>query len=147
MRELESKEVVAIVDLARWRGPTRPRNDRRADVAFARASRWATVLLHEQSASLVTAVLVGHDGHRGAVCCVGVALDRRGVGHGWNPTAAAEDWPRAPGGCERDWRMCDDNAGAMGSYAALGHSDQHGRVPGRRLDDRAPSVRSGRLPR
>ena len=54
-----------LVDLWTRCGLVRPWNDARADIARARASGCAVIFVGRESGSIVAAVMVGDDGHRG----------------------------------------------------------------------------------
>ena len=70
VRPIEDRDVEAVVALWQRCELTRPWNDPRADIAFARAMPTAELLL-EDAGALQGAVMVGHDGHRGTVYYLG----------------------------------------------------------------------------
>lgn len=67
-------------------------NDPAADFRFAQAGVASAVLVGEQDAAIVGAVMVGHDGHRGWLYYLAAAPDRRGQGIGRSMVDAAERW-------------------------------------------------------
>jgi GNAT superfamily N-acetyltransferase len=83
------KEVIAL-----WarRGLTRPWNDAAKDIAFARAGASSDVLVARLDGNVAASVMVGHDGHRGAVYYVSVDPALQGRGYGRQTMAAAEAW-------------------------------------------------------
>ena len=72
-------DVDAIVALWTRCDLTRPWNDARADIALARSSANATILVGRTQGKIAAAVMVGHDGHRGWVYYVAVDPDLRGT--------------------------------------------------------------------
>lgn len=130
----DEAEVVAV-----WRlcGLTRPWNDPHADFRVALDSGSAGVLLVREGVALGGAVMVGFDGHRGWVYYLAVAPELRGQGLGRALMAAAEDWLRARGAPKIQLMVREDNASALGFYAALGLERQPVVTLGRFLGERA----------
>jgi ribosomal protein S18 acetylase RimI-like enzyme len=136
IRAIGDDDVAAVVALWRRCGLTRPWNDPAQDIALARATPHAEVLVLEEAAGLAGAVMVGHDGHRGAVYYLGVDPDRVASGRGRALMTAAEDWLRARGVWKLNLLVRAGNAPVIGFYEALGYGDQDCRVMGKRLDGR-----------
>ncbi len=90
-------ELEAVVALWERCGLTRPWNDPRADIALARRSSGAEVLVGQIDDRLVATVMVGCDGHRGCVYYLAVDPEARLNGLGRRMMAAAEDWLRSRG--------------------------------------------------
>ncbi|MCC2112977.1 MAG: GNAT family N-acetyltransferase, partial [Hyphomicrobiales bacterium] len=65
--EITDDDVEAVVSLWRRAGLVRPWNDPVRDVAFARNSGHAALLVgrEPEAEAIVASVMVGHDGHRG----------------------------------------------------------------------------------
>lgn len=124
--------------IALWQvcGLTRPWNDPAQDIAFARKGPDSDVLVHVENECVIAAVMVGHDGHRGAVYYAGVHPYHQRTGLGRAMMEAAEDWLRARGVWKLNLMVRDSNDQAAGFYASLGYEDQHCRVMGKRLDGR-----------
>ncbi len=137
VRAMADADGAAVRGIWERAGLTRPWNDAAADIAFARATATADVLVLESAGSLVGAVMVGYDGHRGTVYYLGVDPEARGSGHGRALMEAAEAWLRAKGVWKLNLLVRDGNAAALGFYQRLGYGDQECRVLGRRLDGRA----------
>ncbi len=78
-------------------GLTRPWNDPRADIAFARKSANTAILVAKRDGALCASVMAGHDGHRGWLYYVAVDPDQQRTGLGRRMTQAAEDWLRQRG--------------------------------------------------
>jgi hypothetical protein len=137
IRPLRDDEIAEVVGLWARCGLTRPWNDPEEDIALARATPHAAVLVLAEPDGLAGAVMVGHDGHRGAVYYLGVDPARVGQGRGRALMRAAEDWLRTHGVWKLNLLVREGNAAVLGFYAALGYGDQACRVLGKRLDGRA----------
>jgi hypothetical protein len=120
-RAIEDRDVNAVVDLWAAAGLTRPHNDPRRDIAFARAAPSSDVLVGEAEGRIVASVMVGHDGHRGTVYYVSVDPDCRGLGYGRRVMTAAEDWLKAQGVWKLNLLIREDNTPVQGFYGALGY--------------------------
>jgi ribosomal protein S18 acetylase RimI-like enzyme len=77
--------------------------------------------------------MVGHDGHRGWVYYLGVRAEARARGHGRAMMRACEAWLAARGVPKLNVMLRDDNAEAVGFYAALGYGRDEVVVLSRRL--------------
>ena len=67
IRPLQQGEEETVIALWEACGLTRPWNDPRRDLDFARGKTASTVLVGRLDGRLVASVMVGHDGHRGAL--------------------------------------------------------------------------------
>lgn len=123
----------ALVALWEACGLTRPWNDAAADIAFARGGPASDVLVIEREGRIAASVMVGHDGHRGAVYCVAVDPALRGTGLGRAIMAAAEGWLRERGVWKLNLMVRTGNEGATGFYAALGYGTDAVSVMSKRL--------------
>ncbi len=137
IREIEDEDVDAVIAVWQRAGLTRPWNDPHEDIAFARRTPTATLLVLVSDDGIVGAVMVGHDGHRGTVYYLGVDPVQRGAGGGRALMEAAEAWLRARGIWKLNLLVRESNDAVLGFYATLGYGDQECRVLGRRLDGRA----------
>ncbi len=144
VRAITTADVDAVVALWERAGLTRPWNDPYQDIAFARATEHAGVLVLAEEGALVGAVMVGHDGHRGTVYYLGVEPACARSGRGRTLMAAAEDWLRTRGVWKMNILVRESNAPVLGFYEALGYADQQCRVVGKRLDGRADHTPLGR---
>lgn len=126
LREGEEEAVAALWDAC---GLTRPWNPPARDIAFARATPTADILVAEDTAAgngaLFASVLCGHEGHRGWMYYVAVHPDRQGSGLGKRMVKAAEDWLAAQGCWKVMLMVRRENATVQDFYAGLGyeHSD------------------------
>ena len=129
-----SADADAIVALWQACGLTRPWNDPHADFAQAIANPTSTVLLARDADTLIGAVMVGFDGHRGWIYYLGVIPARQRQRLGVTLMAAAEDWLRACGAPKLQLMVRNDNQPALDFYAALGLELQPVVTLGKRLD-------------
>ena len=136
---ITDEDVAKIVALWERCGLTRPWNDPAADIALARRSPDATVLVGRVAGEIVGSVMVGHDGHRGWVYYVSVDPDHRGSGHGRAIMAAAEDWLRERGVPKLQLLVRRANAKVQAFYETLDYAEQATIVFGKWLDGRDPT--------
>lgn len=122
-RSAEDRDTEALVSLWEACGLTRPWNDPLKDIAFARSGPSSDVLVGETEGAIIASVMVGHDGHRGAVYYVSVAPAWRGEGLGREVMRAAENWLRARGVWKLNLLVRKTNAGVIGFYEGLGYKD------------------------
>jgi len=130
-------DVDAVVQLWIDCDLTRPWNDARADIAQARRSGCADILVARASAGRVLATaMVGDDGHRGWLYYVAVVPDLQGSGLGRRMIAAAEDWMRARGIAKSQLIIRATNTKVRGFYESLGYAEQPRVLMARWLDGR-----------
>ncbi len=130
-REDDTDALVALWDAC---GLTRAWNDPRKDIEFARGGTASDVLVGTVDGVVVVSVMVGHDGHRGAVYYVAVAPERQGTGLGRAVMAAAGDWLKARGVWKLNLMVRRENSGAIGFYEGLGYEESEVVVLAKRLD-------------
>jgi ribosomal protein S18 acetylase RimI-like enzyme len=118
---------------------TRPWNDPKADLARARKGPASTVLVGRDDKSILAAVMVGHDGHRGWLYYVAVDPDHRKNGHGRAIVTAAEDWLRARGIEKLQMMVRPDNSHARAFYETLDFDEQIRITYAKWLDGREPT--------
>jgi len=120
IQDLDVEQVVAVWHAA---GVTRPWNDPRKDIAYARRDTHSTILVAARGDQVVATVMVGEDGHRGWAYYLAVdpACQRSGLGR--TMMAAAEDWLRARGIWKVQLLVREDNAPVKEFYDRLGYSD------------------------
>ena len=132
-------DVAKVIALWERCGLTRPWNDPAADIALARRSPDATVLVGRVAGEIVGSVMVGHDGHRGWVYYVSVDPDHHGRGHGRAIMTAAEDWLRQAGIAKLQLLVRRDNAKASAFYETIGYDEAQVAVFAKWLDGREPA--------
>lgn len=129
MIDADLENVVAL-----WTdcGLTRPWNDPRRDIDFARGKPNSEILLGYEGDALVSSVLVGHDGHRGWLYYVAVAPGLQGRGIGKATVGAAETWLKERGVWAVNLNIRTENTKVRAFYAALGYEMRDVIVMGRR---------------
>ena len=120
-RSMGDGDVEEIIALWQRCGLTRPWNDAARDIAFARANANSDVLMACLDGDVTASVMVGHDGHRGAVYYVSVDPALQGRGFGRQTMAAAEAWFDARGVWKLNLLLRADNQKVRGFYEALGY--------------------------
>jgi ribosomal protein S18 acetylase RimI-like enzyme len=120
-RSVTDGDVDEVIALWVRCGLTRPWNDAVKDIAFARAGPNSDVLMACLDGDVAASVMVGHDGHRGAVYYVSVDPALQGRGFGRQTMAAAEAWFHERGVWKINLLLRADNAKVRGFYEALGY--------------------------
>ena len=120
-RPVTDGDIDEVVALWVRCGLTRPWNDAVKDIAFARAGTNSDVLLACLDGDVAASVMLGHDGHRGAVYYVSVDPALQGRGFGRQTMAAAEAWFHQRGVWKINLLLRADNAKVRGFYEALGY--------------------------
>jgi ribosomal protein S18 acetylase RimI-like enzyme len=120
-RDMEDRDVEAVIALWQACGLTRPWNDPRKDIAFARQGNASTILVGEEGSTLVASAMVGHDGHRGMLYYVAVAPAHQGQGIGKRAVKAAEAWLGRQGVWKINLLVRSENDKVRGFYEALGY--------------------------
>src|SRR5690606_23882531 len=134
IRTMNAADIPAVTALWHACGLTRPWNDAEQDIRFALAGPSSTGLLGEIRGAIMSALLVGHDGHRGSVYYVGVHPNCRNLGFGKQIMNAAEDWLRAQNVWKLNLLVRQGNVDAVHFYQMLGFTDQQNISLGKRLD-------------
>ena len=108
--------------IALWQacGLTREWNDPVKDFDFALASATSTILVHEIADKIVATVMVGHDGHRGAIYYLAVSPKHQKNGLGKAAVVAAEDFLKELGVWKINLMIRDENASMQEFYKANG---------------------------
>lgn len=120
-RPATDRDVGALVALWTVCGLTRAWNDPLRDIAFARAGPTSEMLVGAHDGAIVASVMVGHDGHRGAVYYLAVDPAWQGRKLGQLAMAAAEDWLKARGVWKLNLMVRRENARVAGFYERLGY--------------------------
>ncbi|WP_104162486.1 GNAT family acetyltransferase [Cryobacterium sp. N22] len=127
-------DLEAVTTLWEDAGLTRPWNPPATDLRRALDGTTSTVLGAFRDGRLVGTVMVGHDGHRGWVYYLAVAVDERGTGQGRRLMAAAEAWLVERGAVKLQLMVREANTAVTGFYDRLGYADADVRVLAKRLD-------------
>nr|WP_188609252.1 GNAT family acetyltransferase [Chelatococcus reniformis] len=146
MRPGEEEAVIAVWQAA---GLLRPWNDPMADIAFCQASGHGAVLVLPGAdggpGAIAAAVMVGHDGHRGAVYYVAVDPGRRRAGLGRALMAGAEAWLKTRGVWKLNLLVRADNRQVVRFYEAIGMAEGE-RIYMEKWLDPAPKGDAGSAP-
>ncbi len=137
--EAADADIDAVVALWLACGLTRPWNDPRADIDFARKGPNSTILVGRCRGEIVASVMVGHDGHRGWFYYLSVTPDMQKHGLGRVMVEAAEQWLLARGIVKAMLMVRPENTGVQRFYEKLGYFDQPRTVMARWLDGRDPT--------
>jgi ribosomal protein S18 acetylase RimI-like enzyme len=133
-RELQDVNLESVVSLWKACELIRPWNDPYKDIQFARGSAASAVLVGLLEDRLVASVMVGHDGHRGALYYLAVDPAFRKRGFGKATVAAAEAWLRERGVWKINLMVRSENEKAGRFYERLGYEVNPVISFGRRLD-------------
>lgn len=123
IQHIQEDDIPGVVDLWQASGILRPWNDPLKDIAFARTSPQATVLVGRSRDRLVATTMVGEDGHRGWVYYVAThpAFQRQGIAR--QMMSAAEAWLQRRGVWKMQLLIRAENLAARGFYEKLGFGD------------------------
>ena len=123
----------------------KPWNDPDQDIALARETPSAEILIGEHDGKLAATVLVGHDGHRGYVYYLAVDPALRGEGFGTAIMRAAEAWLIERKVPKLQLLVRETNLEVKNFYAAIGYQPNPCHIMQRWLDGRAaPAIDTGR---
>ena len=139
IEDLAEQDIESVVALWTRCGLLREWNDPRADIALARSSPNATILVARVDGAIVGAVMVGHDGHRGWFYYLGIDPQMQGRGYGRLVTEAGEHWLSARGIAKVMLMVRQDNAAVHAFYQSLGYFDQPRAVFAKWLNGQPPS--------
>lgn len=118
LTEAEIPPAAALWEAA---GLTRPWNDPIADARRALAGPASTILAARRDGVLVGTVMTGHDGHRGWVYYLAVAVNAQRGGIARQLMAAAEHWCAVAGVPRLNLMVRAGNTGVLGFYDRLGY--------------------------
>ena len=121
IRSFAEADEEAVIRLWERCGLTRPWNDPRKDIAFARGKANSEILVGLSKARLVSSIMVGHDGHRGSFYYVAVdaKFQRRGIGTA--TIRAGEQWLKERGVWKVNLLVRQDNIDVKAFYEELGY--------------------------
>jgi len=115
-------EEAAVIGLWGACGLTRPWNEPRRDLDFARGKMSSEILVAERNDRIIATVMAGHDGHRGTIYYLAVDPSEQGNGLGRQGVAAAESWLKARGVWKVNLLVRSENAKVLGFYQILGYA-------------------------
>lgn len=136
IRPITDDDVESVVALWEACGLTRPWNDPRDDIARARGSMEAVILVAERDGAAVGTVMVGHDGHRAWMYYVAVSPGLQGTGLGRRLVKAAEVWAAATGMQKMHLLIRPENGKVRGFYESIGYAEQPRVMMAKWLDGR-----------
>jgi ribosomal protein S18 acetylase RimI-like enzyme len=120
-REIADKDIQKVIALWAKCGLTRVWNDPVTDIGFARRGETSAILVWEIDGRIAASVMVGHDGHRGALYYVAVDPDFRKQGLGREVVMEAEKWLTERGCWKINLMVRDDNDEARGFWEKMGY--------------------------
>ena len=135
IRQFEDRDIDDVVGLWTRAGLVQSHNDPVRDIQFAMTGPASTILLGHVNGSLVGAVMVGHDGHRGTVYYLGVDPDRQKNGLGAKMLNAAEDWLRKKGVWKLNLLIRANNHQVRDFYLKCGYVEEKRIAMARRIDN------------
>ena len=123
IRTLRETDISAVITLWNDCALTRPWNDPEKDIRFALEGATSTILIGEEQGQTIASVMVGHDGHRGAIYYLAVSpsQQRKGLGRAMHNAAVA--WLQEQGVWKINLMVRSENAGVRGFYESLGYSE------------------------
>jgi ribosomal protein S18 acetylase RimI-like enzyme len=134
IRAIRDEDVESVVTLWHSAGLTRPWNDPRKDIEFARKGQHSTVLVMTRQGAIAATAMVGEDGHRGWVYYVATDPRRQRTGLGKAMMSAAEDWLAKRGIWKVQLMVRGNNADVHEFYRRLGYEPSDVLVFQKRLD-------------
>ena len=125
IRQFNPADESAVIALWNECGLTRPWNDPAKDIAFAISGPSSTILILEDTGHILGAVMVGHDGHRGALYYFAIKPSQQGQGLARKLHEAAESWLRQKGVWKINLLVRGENEKVAAIYEALGYERQN----------------------
>ena len=118
MREADGAAVMALWESC---GLTRRWNDAHKDINFAKQNPSSEILVGEEGGQIIASVMVGHDGHRGAIYYLAVSPQhqRRGLGQAIHDAAIA--WLQNAGVWKINLMVRLENTQVVSFYEKLGY--------------------------
>lgn len=113
----------------------RPWNDPEHDIAGCRSNPTSELFVGLAEGSIVASVMVGNDGHRGAVYYMATSPDHRSKGYGRQMLRHGEDWLRRRGVWKINLMIREGNDQVQNFYGGLGYDTEQRTVMARRIGD------------
>ncbi|MBI1263008.1 MAG: GNAT family acetyltransferase [Rhizobiales bacterium] len=123
VEDATDQDIAKILGLWEKCGLIRPWNDALTDIAFARRGPNSALLVARRGDDILASLIVGHDGHRGAVYYVSVDPDHQGAGLGRLIMTAAETWLIEQGVWKLNLLVRKSNSSVIGFYDSLGYGE------------------------
>ncbi len=122
IRPLQEADGAGVVALWESCGLLRAWNDPYKDINFAIKSPNSEILVGEVAGQIIVSVMVGHDGHRGAIYYLSVSppYQKRGLGRAIHDAAAA--WLRTQGVWKINLLVRSENTQVLSFYDRLGYA-------------------------
>ncbi len=124
IRSFEDGDEEALIALWEACGLTRPWNDPRADIALARSTASADILIGVQNGGIIASAMAGFDGHRGWVYYVAVHPNAQGTGAGRKIMQAAETFLSTYGCPKAELIIRGSNKPVADFYEAIGYKKE-----------------------
>ena len=139
IRPLREDDIAAVIALWESCGLTRPWNDPHKDINFAKQSPSSEILVGEDESQIIASVMVGHDGHRGAIYYLAVSPQhqRRGLGKEIHDAAIA--WLQSVGVWKINLMVRLENTQVVSFYEKLGYSPNNVVSLARQIDTVEPT--------
>ena len=134
IRSFQRTDESAVIALWNACGLTRPWNDPAKDIAFAVAGPASTILVASVADEIIGSVMLGHDGHRGAIYYFAVAPNHQRQGLGRKLHEAAMAWLRERGVWKINLQVRAENQWVAAFYKSLGYEDQQTQCLGKWLN-------------
>jgi GNAT superfamily N-acetyltransferase len=134
IRPFMEGDFEAVAALWQSCGLTRSWNDPEQDIASCRANPTSELFVGLLDDQIVSSVMAGNDGHRGAVYYVASDPEHQGKGYAKQMIRHAEDWLNCRGVWKVNLMIRDDNEKARGFYNAIGYEEEARINMSRRLE-------------
>ena len=133
IREAAVGDLDQVISIWKSCDLVKPQNDPVADFELALNTKDSTILILQSGTSLIGAVVVGFDGHRGWYYYLGISPDHQNAGNGRLLVEAAEDWLLSRGAPKAMLMVRNSNSKVIGFYEKLGYIVEETSVLGKRL--------------
>jgi len=138
IRPLRETDISAVIALWNDCALTRPWNNPEKDIRFALEGATSTILIGEEQGQTIASVMVGHDGHRGALYYLAIAPNHQGRGYGRAIHDAAVEWLQKHGVWKINLLVRAGNERVVGFYEGLGYAENGAISLGKQLG--APKI-------
>jgi ribosomal protein S18 acetylase RimI-like enzyme len=134
IRPFQPADEAEVIALWQRCDLTRPWNDPRKDIRRKRAAHAELFLVGVLDGAIVATVMVGYDGHRGAINYLGVAPEHRHKGFGRALLEEAERQLLALGCPKINLMVRTTNTAVIAFYRRLGYAVEEVLCLGKRLE-------------